>query len=177
MKIIFFTILIASSVFASTSAIGDVAEPEFSDYPVKLYSGTLKIPSYYKESSNGWRDDMGKLVQPPIINFAGKYYLGLHSCGTACRYYTLSNLENGADSNALDIFSNDNVDSKKTSDGLIYVASLISHPNSKMLVAQYHIENSSVAKEECHERSFVLTDDGQKIYPITKKIKFCREFK
>lgn len=49
------------------------------DYPVSVYAGALHIPSYYTQDSSGaWRDDMGKEVARVRVNFAGKYYLGLH---------------------------------------------------------------------------------------------------
>ncbi|MGF6968976.1 hypothetical protein OKW43_006004 [Paraburkholderia sp. WC7.3g] len=149
--------------------------PNFSDYSVDVYHGTLKIPNYYKKVDGAWRDDWGKMVSPIGINFAGKYYIGTHSCGGGCRYYTLSNLVSGSESNALDMFSNDERRSQKTSDGRNYVTSLVSQPNSKMLVAQYHIDRSAISEEECRERIFYLSDDGKEVRPITKTVNFCDE--
>jgi hypothetical protein len=162
---------------AFVHAANNVVLPKFSDYPVDVYNGKLKVPTYYKEVDNEWRDDMGKLVAPPVINFAGKYYIGIHSCGAGCRYYTLSNLASGSDSNALDMFSNDEGHPQKTSDGRTYVTSLVSQPDSKMLVAQYYIDQSTISKEECRERIFSLSDDGKEVRPITRTINNCEEFR
>ncbi len=118
---------------------------------------------------------MGKLVAPLQVNFAGKYYIGLHSCGAGCRYYTLSDLTNGSDSNALDVFSNANRRPQRISDGREYISSLVSHSDSKMLVAQYHIAQSAKSSEECRERIFVLSDDGKSIKPITETTRSCEE--
>lgn len=154
-------------------AAGDNAVPKFSDYPSPTYSGTVHIPSYYVKSGDVWRDDMGKEVSPPTINFAGKYYIGLHSCGTECRYYTLSDLTTGSDSKALDMFSSDGEKIQTTSDGRTYVTELISQPNSKLLVAQYHIDQSPSKPAECRQRMFVLDDNGDKITPVTKTLVGC----
>jgi hypothetical protein len=174
MKLIFraLTLFLASSFFVANAADKNVL-PTFSAYPAEIYRGELKVPDYYQKTEDGWRDDMGKLVAPLKVNFAGKYYIGLHSCGAGCRYYTLSDLTNGSDSNALDMFSNANGRPQKTSDGREYISSLVSHPDSKMLVAQYHIAQNATHPEECRERIFVLSDDGKNIAPITETIKFC----
>jgi hypothetical protein len=91
----------------------DAVTHQFSDYPIAVYAGTLHIPNYYVNSGDVWRDDMGKEVAPPNVNFAGKYYIGLHSCGTQCRYFTLSDLTTGNESRALDMFSGNGGGHKK----------------------------------------------------------------
>ena len=147
----------------------------FADYPAAAYTGSLRIPSYYVRDAGGvWRDDMGKQVAPVAINFAGRYYIGLHSCGTGCRYFTLSDLSNGRDSKALDMFSSHGGEPTRTKDGRSYVTELIAHPESTMLVARYHIDGSAAHTPECRERIFVLTDDGQNVAPITGTIQGCR---
>lgn len=149
--------------------------PNFSDYAVEVYSGKLKIPDYYKESRGEWRDDMGKLVTPPIVNFAGKYYIGTHSCGADCRYYTLSNLSKGFDLNTLDIFSKNNGTLRRTFDRRTYVITLLSRPDSAMLIAQYHSYVNGTAQWECQERFFAISNDGKKIRPISKIIDACED--
>jgi hypothetical protein len=151
-----------------------VAAPKFSDYPSPIYNGNIHIPSYYVKSGDTWRDDMGKEVSPPRVNFAGKYYIGLHSCGTECRYYTLSDLATGKDSKALDMFSSDGEKPQKTSDGRNYVTELLSHPDSRLVIAQYHIEQIPGKPGECRERMFVLSDDGEKVAPVTKTLDGCQ---
>jgi hypothetical protein len=146
----------AVSTHAVADSSKDVVLPKFSEYSIDVYRGKLKIPNYYEKIDQDWRDDMGKLVAPPAINFAGKYYIGIHSCGADCRYHTLSDLTNGSDSNALDMFSNDLGYPQKTSDGRIYITNLVSRPTSNMLIAQYHIEGNSTSQEECRERIFIF---------------------
>jgi hypothetical protein len=162
--------LLASTTFAQSAS----SPPEFSDYSVQTYSGKLRIPSYYVKSGDVWRDDMGKEVSPPKVNLAGRYYVGVHSCGTECRYFTLSDLTTGNDSKALDIFSSDGEHPPKTKDGRTYVTVLVTRPDSRMLVAQYHIEKSESKPEECHERVFLLGEDGKGVTPITATINQCQ---
>ena len=166
-------LLYVASYGLQAFAAGDAAAPKFSDYPTTIYSGSLRIPSYYVNSDGMWRDDMGKTVAPPKVNLAGKYYVGLHSCGTECRYYTLSDLTTGIDSKALDIFSSDGVKPQKISDGRAYVTELISHPESKLVIAQYHIDPTAEKPAECREKMFLLSDDGQKVSPLTKTLGSC----
>ena len=162
-------------VRASRRAEDHPSLPNFADHPAAPYAGSLRIPSYYVRDTSGlWRDDMGKQVAPVEINFAGKYYIGLHSCGTDCRYFTLSDLSSGRDSKALDMFSSDGREPTKTKDGRPYVTELIAHPESTMLIARYHIEPSADHPAECRERIFVLSDDGQSAMPVTGTMLGCR---
>jgi hypothetical protein len=156
-------------------AADENALPKFPEFSVNVYGGPLKIPNYYRKMSDGWRDDMGKLVAPVEINFAGRYYIGLHSCGAECRYYSLSDLSDGADSNALDMFSNAAGRSMQTSDGRQYTIDLVFRPGSRMLIAQYHIERGATFPEECKARFFVFKDNGKKFIPITKTIEICED--
>jgi hypothetical protein len=169
-----FILILVGGVYVANAA-DKIALPKFSEYPSEIYHGQMKIPHYDKKSDEGWRDDMGKLVAPVEINFAGKYYIGLHSCGGGCRYYTLSDLSTGFDSNALDMFSNADGRPQRISDGREYISSLASHADSKMLVAQYHIAQSSISTGECRERIFVLSADGKSIKPVTGTLKFCEQ--
>jgi hypothetical protein len=168
------SLLLATVCFATAYATETTVAPKFSDFPAGVYGGKLHIPSYYVKSDDMWRDDMGKTVAPPKVNFAGKYYIGVHSCGTECRYYTMSDLTTGNDSKALDMFSSDGEKPQKTSDGRTYVTELLSRPDSKMVVAQYHIDPSASKPEECRERIFLLSDDEKKVTPITATIPSCQ---
>lgn len=158
-------------------AVDSEAPPAFRNFPAKVYSGNLRIPYYYVKSDDMWRDDMGKAVAPPKVNFAGKYYIGLHSCGTECRYYSLSDLTTGNDSSALTMFSSAGEKPPTTSDGRTYVTELLSRPDSKMIVALYHIDASDNKPEECRERIFLLSDDEQKVSPITGTTPSCQPAK
>ncbi|TAM55233.1 MAG: hypothetical protein EPN57_03350 [Paraburkholderia sp.] len=148
-------------------------KPKFSDYPAMPYTGRPLILSYYVKSGDTWRDDMGKEVAPPTINFSGKYHVGLHSCGTECRYYTLSDLPTGSDSKALDMFSSDGEKPTRTKDGRSYVTDLVTRPTSAMIVAQYHIDASGDRSAECRERVFLFSRNDDVIKPITATTSGC----
>lgn len=174
-KIVMRILLQAVSLFltawsAFVYAVDSPRLPRFSDYTVDVYQGELKLPTYYKKIGGDWRDDMEKMVSAPVVNFAGKYHIGIHSCGAGCRYYTFSNLKNGSDSDALDMFSNRTGRPLKTADGRVYITDLISRADSAMLVAQYHVEQSGTLREECREKIFSLTDDGKEVKSITNSI-------
>ncbi|HTH73140.1 MAG TPA: hypothetical protein VL635_01925 [Trinickia sp.] len=160
--------------FAPTQAADHLPLPKFEDHAAVAYTGPLHIPSYYTRDSEGiWRDDMGKAVAPVAINFAGKYYIGLHSCGTECRYFTLSDLSNGRDSKALDMFSSGDGEPAKTRDGRRYLTDVIAHRDSVMIVARYYIDRSAGRPPECRQRVFVLSGDGDKVIPITGTTEGC----
>jgi len=154
----------------STPLLAD-ALPRFEDYEVSVYLGAIHPPKWIRRvASDEWRDDLGKLVEPPEINFAGKYFLAVHSCGTGCRYYTLTDLSSGRDLDVLRDF--DTVEPlPKTRDGHEYMTELFSRPNSRMLVAQYHVKLSQ-GSEECRERAFLFEDE--KLKSITNTRRVCR---
>lgn len=159
---------------APADAADPLATPKFDDHPAVAYTGPLHTPSYYTRDSEGiWRDDMGKAVAPVAINFAGKYYIGLHSCGTECRYFTLSDLSSGRDSKALDMFSSADGEPARTRDGRPYLTDVIAHRDSTMIVARYHIDRSAGRPPECRQRVFVLSGDGDKVIPITGTTEGC----
>lgn len=146
--------------------------PRFEDYPMPVYSGKIHHPKWIRHVADGeWRDNLGKLVDLPEVNFAGKYFIAVHSCGTGCWYYTLTDLSSGLD---LDLLRNFEAGepAPKTRDGYPYVTDLISRANSKLLVAQYHVDLHG--GEECRERAFVL--DGDKITAISKTRRTCTRY-
>lgn len=161
-------------VVASTSyALCWGEDIDFAKHPSALYQGSLHIPKYYKKTDSGWRDDDDKLVEPPVINFAGKYHIGIHSCGMECRYYTLSDLSAGKDLNSLDIFSSNGKTPAKTQDGRSYITELLSKADSKILVVKYYIAASNGKPSECRERKFIL-DDNLKITAIPNTFSSCK---
>ena len=144
--------------------------PRFEDYQVPLYRGAIHPPKWIRHAEGDeWRDDIGKLVDPPEVNFAGKYFITLHGCGTGCGYYTLTDLSSGRDLNVLDSFSYGEP-SPKTREGHTYTTELFSRPDSRMLVAQYHVE-SGQENEECRERVFLF--EGGRLKPITNTLRAC----
>ena len=162
-------LLIAMSLSSSRAADPG---PRFSDYPVPLYQGAIHPPGWIRQGTDGEiRDDLDKLVEPPEINFAGKYFIAVHSCGTSCRYYTLTDLSSGRDLETLSSFASAEPP-PRTRDGHTYITILVHRPASRMLVAQYHVE-LKLGKEECRERVFLF--DGQKLKPVTKTRYHCTE--
>ena len=146
---------------------------KFSMYPAKVYKGQISIPSYYVRSEGVWRDELGKQTAPPAINFGGKYFVGLHSCGTDCRYYTLTDLSTGKNLNSLDIFSSDGEKPSKTKDGRTYVTDLVTRANSMLVVAQYHVNEGFRNPAECRQRFFLFDSNAKKLDPVTGTINHC----
>ena len=129
--------------------------PTFEDYKVAVYTGEMHWPKWTRRvGDNEWRDELDKLVEPPEINFAGKYFVAVHSCGTSCRYYTMTDLSSGRELNVLKNFG---------------AADLLTRANSRLLVAQYYVNSSH--GEECRERAFLF--DGKLITPLTKTRRTC----
>lgn len=131
------------------------------------------MPKWIRHVRGGtWRDALDKLVIPPEINFAGKYFMAVHSCGTGCRYYTLTDLSTGRELSALEQFTTAEPP-PKTRDGHTYLTELFSRPDSSMLVAQYHVDLGD-GNEECRERVFLFK--GGRLKPTTSTRRMCREF-
>ena len=155
-------------VFQTTGRI----PARFESYEVAIYKGAIHRPRWIRlVADNEWRDEAGKLVEPPEINFAGKYFVALHSCGTGCRYYTMTDLSSGRELNLLKDFGAAEPP-PTTREGYSYVTNLVTHANSKLLVAQFRV--SAQRGEECRERAFVL--EGEKITPITNTRRSCTDF-
>lgn len=127
----------------------------FDQYRVEVYKGSIQIPSGYTHKEDMWIDELGKRVDPIEVNFAGQYYLGLHSCGAGCRYYTLNNLENKKDLSALlDQFTSNPDEGKKTFIQLFY------QKNSQLLIARYFTDDTF---ENFHDCDFLFKDNKLKI--------------
>lgn len=126
----------------------------FDKYPVEVYKGKIHLPKKYKRQNNRWIDDMGKTVTPVEINFAGRYYIGLHSCGAGCRYYSLINLADQRDfSDILDVFVSNPDSSKKGLTVLLY------EKNSRLLVARNY---KNIDDEDFEQCLFLLKDNKLK---------------
>lgn len=158
-------------LFLITAASSAQNVPRFEDYPMPVYSGKIHQPRGIRHVDGEWRDNLGKLADPPEVNFAGKYFIAVHSCGTACRYYTLTDLSSGLDLDLLRDFDAREL-APKTRDGYPYVTDLITRANSKLLIAQYHVDLHG--REECRQRAFVL--DGNKITVISKTRRTCTRY-
>lgn len=157
---------------AAAEMAGDVSKPKFASFPVSIVTGVKVSEGYRVDEVGMWRDGMGKHVRDPVVNFAGRYHLGLHSCGAGCRYYTLIDLASGDDlSSVVEMFGSMDPPSR-TSDGLIYVTDLLSRPDSRLLVAQYILDTPS--GEQCRERLYVL--DGGKLGAISQTRRSCERW-
>ena len=152
------------------------SEPHFSDYAVPIYTGRQTSPKGIKQvGPNEWRDMYGKLVEPPEINFSGKYSITLHSCGTECRYYQMTDMSNGKDIPALGMFSTME-NRHKTKSGRTYFTELLYVAASKLLVAQYHIDfDNNSDRMECREKTYVFEEGRLK--PNSKTKIGCTKFK
>jgi len=140
------------------------------DSSVNIYAGKFVLPKGYTEADGIWRDDQGKAIDKPKINFSGKYWVGLHSCGAECRYYSMLDLSTGVESRALDMFSTTEP-SSKTRDGHPYITILKTRAESKILVAQYHVILNQLGAEECRERLFILKKHS--LIPVSKTKAGC----
>lgn len=167
------TVTISLSVvfFWLTPSWAMQSSPRFEDYEVPIYTGTIHRPKWIRRvSGNEWRDNFGKLVEPPGVNFAGKYFISVHSCGTGCRYYTMTDLWSGRELNLLRIFSAGEPPTTRR-EGYPYVTDLVTRASSKLLLSQYRVE--SPRGEECRERAFVFDDN--KLKPITGTRSTCTQ--
>ena len=159
-------------IFCVSTSLGAQTSLQFKDYEVPVYSGAIHRPKWISRiADDEWRDKSGKLVDPPEVNFAGKYFVAVHSCGTGCRYYTMTDLSSGRELDVLKDFDAAEPP-PKTLEGYPYVTDLVTRANSKMLVAQYRVD--SPVGEECRERAFVL--DGDKLTPLSGTRRKCSEF-
>jgi len=155
---------------AAKSTHASAQNPKFEDFPVIMPLEPWVLPKdIYHLSTKEWKNANGKLIESPKVNFAGKYVIILNSCGTGCRYYTLTDLSTGRDLPTLKIFGSKRPPAT-TKEGFTYVTNLVGRNGSTMLVAQYQIETETVRKE-CRERVFVF--ENEKLRPITKTKKYC----
>lgn len=145
--------------------------PRFEDYEVVVHKGGIHRPKWIRRVADEWRDEVGKLVEAPAINFAGKYFVSVHSCGTGCRYYTMTDLSSGRDLDLLKDFGAAEPP-PRTREGYPYVTQLVTRANSKLLVAQFRID--APRGEECRERAFRL--EGGKITPVTNTRRSCTDY-
>lgn len=154
-------------VVAEVAKAGEVGSPQFARFPAPVLAGT-HVPDGYRINEQGaWLDGLGKRVADPAVNFAGRYHLGLHSCGAGCRYYTLVDLSSGTDlSSVVEMFASTDPPSR-TADGMIYVTDLLSRPSSRLLVAQYILDTPSGAA--CRERLFLLEEEKLRAISGTRR--------
>jgi hypothetical protein len=125
-------VAVALIILARNSCAGQLNDA-FSGLEVGIYTGKLMLPTGYVVVDGIWRDNVGKEIAEPKVNFAGKYWVGLHSCGFGCRYYSMVDLSSGTETHMLDIFSSTDPPAK-TRDGHLYFSNLVTRAQSKMLI-------------------------------------------
>jgi len=149
------------------------AYPRFEDFQVPKHPGPWVLPKGVRRvSATEWRNEYGKLIDAPRPNFSAKYTIILNSCGTGCRYYTLTDLSTGKELDTLGMFSSAEP-APTTKEGFPYVTDLVGRIGSNMLVAQYQVETAT-AGTECRERVFVF--EHEKLRPVTNTKKGCSSF-
>jgi hypothetical protein len=147
---------------------------QFEQYPAKVYKGPIKIPKWLHQEDDGeWVYETARSASPPEVTYAGEYELDALSCGTGCRFYELANLRTGVEIPAIGMFDGGDP-LPKTKDGHPYLTVLFYKPDSRLLIAEYHLDFDNPDKPEtCRQRYFVL-EDG-KLQPISKTFPFCTE--
>ena len=163
-----------------TSAFGakleQKLEVKFDKYKVKeVYKGEIKIPKSYKKDEEGlYRDELGKFVsnqQQFYVNFAGKYMIVTHSCGTSCYYRTVEDLSRGVTVKIEGIEKFDNTETRplfKDSE-MGGFAKLYTREDSDLLMARY----INFESEDCKQEYFVLKtlkNGKMKLKSISKRI-------
>ena len=112
---------IALAAFAKSSCalgLNDI----FSDPEIGIYTDKSILPRGYVVVDGIWHDNRGKALAEPKVNFAGKYWVTLHSCGPECRYYSMLDLSTGTESRALDMFSTTEPHRKRVTENYISLA-------------------------------------------------------
>ncbi len=157
------TMLFALTNDSSAQGKGSI---RFDQFPVQVYRGHLKTPREFHRTEDGyWLDESGKPASPPRVNFAGEYYLAVHSCGTCCRYYTLNSLRTGDESNEVSMFASAEP-APRTKDGHTYVAELSFKPGSKLLIVDYFLDTCTPADKNIRRRRY-FAFDGQHFKPLS----------
>jgi hypothetical protein len=147
---------------------------QFEQFPAAVYQGPIHIPTgLHKDQEGAWRDALEKWVAEPEVTFAGEYYLAGHSCGTFCRYYQLFDLRTGSEIQGVDRFTCAE-EPPKTPDSHPYLTILYSKPDSRLLIAEYHLDFDDPNKREtCRQQYFVLKNG--KLQAVSKIFSFCTE--
>ena len=150
-------------------------EAEFDKHKVKeVYKSEIKIPNSYKKDEEGkYRDSAGKYVgnqQDFYVNFAGKYMIVTHSCGTSCYYRTVEDLSAGKSVKieGMDKFDNTETRPLFKDSEMGGFAKLYTREDSDLLMARY----INFESEDCKQEYFVLKtlkNGKKKLKSISKR--------
>ena len=158
-----------------SSSLNSKLEAKFDEYKVKeVYKDEIKIPNSYKKDEEGlYRDKFGKFVsnqQDFYVNFAGKYMIVTHSCGTSCYYRTVEDLSAGKTVKVDGMSKFDNTETRplfKDSE-MGGFAKLYTREDSTLMLVQY-LENET---DICKQEYFVLKtlkNSKMKLKSISKR--------
>lgn len=161
------------------------ARPSFEDYPVKeIYTGKFHLPDDLTTETTvdpigkmfediTWRNEFGKRINPPELNFAGKYYLFINSLGALAHYYRMIDLSTGKYVSNTNIFDSSETHYMRTKKGYRCLTSLFTKPDSRLVLARC-IDDRLIDNPDCEIRYFLLDKNG-KFRPLTKKRYACTE--
>lgn len=110
---------------------------DFSQHPSQSFEGKYTIPPTYQLQSNGWeyRDENNLSIGEIKANFAGKFCIILHPCGSGCRFYSLLDLESGRENyEILSDFNTTPDEREKPS-----IDALISRKESNLLIVRFFL--------------------------------------
>ena len=137
------------------SELEEKLEAKFDEYKVKeAYKGEIKIPNSYKKDEEGkYRDSAGKYVgnqQDFYVNFAGKYMIVTHSCGTSCYYKTVEDLSAGKSVkvDGMSKFDNNLANFAVGNNFLAGYTLLTTREDSILMLVQYLENETDVCKQE-----------------------------
>jgi hypothetical protein len=173
-KLIRMLLTIGGVIVPSSAFWGQTRQFQFEQFPVSVYAGRIHIPHGLHRIGDGeWIGSNGKAATPRRVTFAGEFYLAAISCGTDCRYYQLTDLRTGTDIPGIRMFAGAEP-LPVTIDGHPYLTILYFKPDSRLLIAEYHLDPDQPGKTETCRRSY-FTFEKSKIRAISKTFSNCTE--
>jgi len=147
-------------VTMKSNRIGKSMNQSFENYRAQRYRGKIHLPKWIShDDENEWRDDLGKVVSEPKINFAGKYFMATHSCGTSCSYHTLTDLSTGQDLDLLKRFNNGEDQIVNEEEIHSYHTDLFVQPDSNMIIARKCGLSWEGEEVNCQESVFLFKNE------------------
>ena len=150
-------ILLVAAVCLGRCSVGQTRQFNFEQFPVQVYAGEFHIPEGLHQNAEGIViDEYGRRFAPLAVGFAGRYYLTVISCGTGCRGYVLADLTTGSNISHIAMFDSGEP-APRTKDGQTYITMLYYRPDSRLLIAEYHLNLDDPKRaESCRQRYYVL---------------------
>lgn len=143
---------------------------DFDQYPSQNFEGKYTIPPSYQLQSNGWeyKDENNLSIGEIKANFAGKFCIILHPCGSGCRFYSLLDLESGRED--YEILSDFNTTPDEREKPSIDV--LISRKESNLLIVRSFFDDSS-----CKQSFYLLENkkDKNSLRLIAQEANYIKE--